>query len=126
MQLCEAWPQWPARAVVASEPLRIIIMHGTSKALLVMALACSAGAVAWTATDAKIHDAVRLWLDDRAAGDELFLAFTAPIWLPIVVIVAVCVCYCNRKKRAAFMTEQNYELVTARPVVEDVAVAKMV
>lgn len=45
-------------------------MHGTSKALLVMALACNAGAVAWTATDATIHDAVRLWLDDRAAAES--------------------------------------------------------
>jgi len=57
----------------------------------------------------------------------LILALTWPIWLPIVVIIIAVWCYCcYRQKRAALMTEQNYELVTVRPVVEDVAVAKMV
>ena len=42
---------------------------------------------------------------------------SAPIWLPIVVVIVAvwcCCCYRNRKKRTAFMTEQNYELVTAQ------------
>ena len=39
-----------------------------SKALLALALACPIAA-AWTASDATIHDAVRLWLSERAAAE---------------------------------------------------------
>ena len=41
------------------------------KTLLALALACH-GAAAWTASDATIHNAVRLWLDDRDAALEAY------------------------------------------------------
>ena len=41
------------------------------KTLLALALACH-GAAAWTASDDTIHDAVRLWLEDRDAALEAY------------------------------------------------------
>ena len=42
------------------------------KTLLALTLACH-GAAAWTASDDTIHDAVRLWLDDRDAALEAYV-----------------------------------------------------